>query len=262
MTGAIVFDTTGLQNINKGTFDNSTGGYNGISLTCAVGYELNWQGGRLTNWYSGSAQVIYVDSPIDITNAGGITFNDDTVQTTAALPLTGGTLTGAVNVTQINNTTNTNIDIDVYNDTGAGTHFVHSFDAYTGVFELATNGGGITFPDSTTQTTAWTGPVGKSVNTVDLDVADYYLVIGDANNIVNADGDGSNSNFVIKIPLNSSVAFPIGTEVLFVNSAGGFNYIHAVSGVTIIQASTGLNTGYMRKAVKLDTDTWLISSSI
>ena len=110
----------------------------------------------------------------------------------------------------------------------------------------------------------WAAPFvpGKSVNTVDLDVADYYLVIGDANNIINADGDGSNSGFQIKIPLNSSVAFPIGTEVLFVNIGAGFNYIAAVSGVTIIQASTTLNPGLMRKGVKLDTDTWLISSSI
>ena len=70
------------------------------------------------------------------------------------LPLAGGTMTGAVNLTEINNTTNNNIEIDVYNDVGAGTHFVHSFDAMNGVFQLATNGGGLTFPDSTTQTTA------------------------------------------------------------------------------------------------------------
>lgn len=69
MTGAITFDATGLQNINKGTFDNSTGGYNGISLTCAVGYELNWQGGRLGNWYSGAFQPINLDSPLNIADA-------------------------------------------------------------------------------------------------------------------------------------------------------------------------------------------------
>jgi hypothetical protein len=46
---------------------------------------LNWQGGHLTNWYSNAAQTIYIDSPIDITNAGGITFSDDSVQTTAAV---------------------------------------------------------------------------------------------------------------------------------------------------------------------------------
>jgi hypothetical protein len=123
MTGAIVFDAVGLQNINKGTFDNSTGGYNGISLTCAVGYELNWQGGRLVNWYSGAAQTLYVDSPLNIAAAGGITFSDNTNQTTAAVSYNGGTVSNSVSVTASGSTTT-----------------------------LASTG--ITFPDSSVQTTA------------------------------------------------------------------------------------------------------------
>ncbi len=103
---------------------------------------------------------------------------------------------------------------------------------------------------------------GKSVNNVDLDVGDYTLVIGDANNIVNALGDGSSSGYEIYIPLDSSVAFPIGTEVLFTNIGSGSNYIFGVSGVTIVQTSSSLNPGVMRKAVKLGTDTWLISTQI
>jgi hypothetical protein len=64
MTGAIVFDATGGQNISKGTFDTSRGGYNGISLVCAVGYEFNWQGGWLTSSTSSgtSPQPFYIDS--------------------------------------------------------------------------------------------------------------------------------------------------------------------------------------------------------
>jgi hypothetical protein len=103
---------------------------------------------------------------------------------------------------------------------------------------------------------------GKTVNSVDLDVAAYTLVISDANNIVNALGDGSSSGYYIYIPLDSNVAFPIGTEILFTNIGTGYNYINGVSGVTIVQTSNGLNPGYMRKAVKLDTDTWLISVQI
>jgi hypothetical protein len=123
MTGAITFDAVGLQNINKGTFDNSTGGYNGISLTCAVGYELNWQGGRLVNWYSGAAQTLYIDSAVNIAAAGGLTFSDSTTQTTAAVTYDGGTVANSVSVTASGNTT-----------TVAST--------------------GITFPDSSVQTTA------------------------------------------------------------------------------------------------------------
>jgi hypothetical protein len=123
MTGAITFDAVGLQNINKGTFDNSTGGYNGISLTCAVGYELNWQGGRLVNWYSGAAQTLYIDSAVNIAAAGGLTFSDSTTQTTAAVTYDGGTVSNSVSVTASGSTTT-----------------------------LASTG--ITFPDSSVQTTA------------------------------------------------------------------------------------------------------------
>ena len=52
----------------QGTFDNNTGGSNGVSLNCAVGYELNWQGGRLKSTYDNgvTASPIYVDSPMSI----------------------------------------------------------------------------------------------------------------------------------------------------------------------------------------------------
>lgn len=68
-----------------GSFDNMTGGANGIGLICAVGYELNWQGGRLRKVYvggDGTPQTIYFDSPIWLP-AAGVTFSDDTTQTTA-----------------------------------------------------------------------------------------------------------------------------------------------------------------------------------
>jgi hypothetical protein len=66
----------GLYNGTKilvGTFDNMTGGANGISLFCAVGYELNWQGGRIRSVMIGdpsfAPQTIHFDSPVAF-NAG------------------------------------------------------------------------------------------------------------------------------------------------------------------------------------------------
>jgi hypothetical protein len=76
-----------------GSFNNGTNGANGISLICAVGLELNWQGGRLRNVQingDGTPQTIFCDSPIEfngedgsVTVTGdGIVFPDGT-QTTA-----------------------------------------------------------------------------------------------------------------------------------------------------------------------------------
>ncbi len=114
----------------------------------------------------------------------------------------------------------------------------------------------------------WAAPVvpAPSVTNVDIGVGNYTLVLTDGGNTVNINaGDGSSSGYVIYIPDNTSVAFPIGTQILFtcsMASGTSFNYINGASGVTVIQASNGLNAGYMRRAVKLDTDTWMISSQI
>lgn len=80
----------------QGTFDNSTGGNNGISLNCYVGYELNWQGGHLKSTQDNgiTAANILCDSPIEFPGSGvanvqinssGIIFSDGSTQTTASL---------------------------------------------------------------------------------------------------------------------------------------------------------------------------------
>jgi len=71
-----------------------------------------------------------------------------------ALKLTGGTLSGELELPQIGNLLNANLVINSYNDTGAGTNYNHTFTPFDGKFNLAPNGGGLTFPNGTTQTTA------------------------------------------------------------------------------------------------------------
>ena len=70
------------------------------------------------------------------------------------LPLAGGTMSGTIFLPSLRNLLNTDLTVTAYNDTGAGTNFVHTFDAFDGTFALATNGGGLIFPDETVQTTA------------------------------------------------------------------------------------------------------------
>jgi hypothetical protein len=49
-----------------GTYDNGFSGNKGVSLNCAVGYELNWQAGHLKSTSNNGESVasIYIDSPI------------------------------------------------------------------------------------------------------------------------------------------------------------------------------------------------------
>jgi hypothetical protein len=98
--GSTVVSVAGLTlpnatHVRVGSFDNSTGGQGGISLVCAVGNELNWQGGRLRNVQvggDGSPQPITSDSAIifpgdgvsDVEiGAAGLTFSDGSAQTVA-----------------------------------------------------------------------------------------------------------------------------------------------------------------------------------
>lgn len=70
-TDNVTFSSVSLPNatqINVGSFDNNTGGASGIALWCAVGFELNWQGGRMRSVFigdnDGTPQPIHFDSPI------------------------------------------------------------------------------------------------------------------------------------------------------------------------------------------------------
>ncbi len=90
-TGGTTITPAGMTLANAtqvivGSFDNMTGGSSGISLICAVGYELNWQGGRLRNVVvggDGTPVPLFLDSLL-VVPAAGIEFaGDSSVQTTA-----------------------------------------------------------------------------------------------------------------------------------------------------------------------------------
>ena len=61
------------------------------------------------------------------------------------LPLTGGTLTGQLQVASagLKNSLNENFIIDAYNDDGAGTHNLFKFNPYGGALELPVNSAGL-----------------------------------------------------------------------------------------------------------------------
>lgn len=140
--GNIIFEeNTSLKfnnttSLSKGTFDNSTGGGSGISLTCAVGYELNWQGGHLrsTADYGISSSNILIDSAIQFPGTGisfmtvdnsAITYPDGTTQSTApsVTNLVAGTGIGIENVSGIYTISSSGeasvIKTTVFNETGS-----------------------------------------------------------------------------------------------------------------------------------------------
>jgi len=69
--GGVLLDNS--TSLKEGTFDNGTGGSKGVSLNCAVGYELNWQGGHLSSSYNNGATFypIIIDTALQVNGLGG-----------------------------------------------------------------------------------------------------------------------------------------------------------------------------------------------
>lgn len=117
--GALVFPNN--TTIATGTFDNNTGGNNGISLNCYVGYELNWQGGHLKSTADNglTAANILCDSPIEFPGSGsdnmeinnsGIIFPDGSEQTSAAISSNTNIVPNSINITNIVSISQSNYD--------------------------------------------------------------------------------------------------------------------------------------------------------
>jgi hypothetical protein len=116
-------------------------------------------------------------------------------------------------------------------------------------------------PVSTAQQTALDGKTNKLITT-NRQTASYTLVLGDADKLVEMNVATAND---LTIPLNSSVAFPTGTQILLAQYGAGQTTIVPTSGVTV--RSNGnklkLNVRYSGATlIKIDTDEWYLFGDI
>jgi len=92
--------------------------------------------------------------------------------------------------------------------------------------------------------------------------ASYTLVLGDADKLVEMNVATANN---LTIPLNSSVAFPTGTQILLAQYGAGQTTIVPTSGVTV-RSNGGklkLNVQYSGATlIKIDTDEWYLFGDI
>tara|TARA_Y100001963_G_scaffold94516_1_gene130162 strand:+ start:1760 stop:2533 length:774 start_codon:yes stop_codon:yes gene_type:complete len=97
---------------------------------------------------------------------------------------------------------------------------------------------------------------------VNTQTDDYTLVIGDKGDVVEMNKGTSNN---LTIPPNSSVAFPIGTQIDIVQLGAGATTIVAGSGVTLRSAGSalGISARYGRaKLYKRATDEWVVAGDL
>ena len=103
--------------------------------------------------------------------------------------------------------------------------------------------------------------VGQAVD-LDRKTADYTLVLADAGKVIEINS-GSSEN--VTIPPNSSVAFPIGTQIVFVRLGAGAVVIVEGSGVTTRsdEDKNKIKSQYSSCVlIKHETDEWYILGNL
>jgi hypothetical protein len=139
----------------------------------------------------------------------------------------------------------TDQSLQITTGTGAPTHSAVAGDRYT---DTAT---GVNYM----YVTAWLAISNKNLR-INNQAGDYTATITDFNtDTITRMTSGSANNYTI--PLNSSVQFPIGTQLLVAQTGAGQTTIVATVGVTI--NATGLKISATKNAVtliKVATDEW------
>ena len=90
----------------------------------------------------------------------------------------------------------------------------------------------------------------------------YTLVLTDRDKLVEMDNASANT---LSIPLESSVAFPTGTQILVVQKGAGQTRIVGVSGVNVYSESSHsyiVGQYGMATLVKCGTDTWYLGGNL
>jgi len=105
-----------------------------------------------------------------------------------------------------------------------------------------------------------TGATGAdtSILSINAQSTNYILQLSDKGNLVEI---SSSSNFSITVPLDSSVSFPVGSQILVVRGGTGNLGITGSSGVTLNSSQNYFNLNYQYSAatlVKKGTDIWYV----
>lgn len=107
-----------------------------------------------------------------------------------------------------------------------------------------------------TGATGATGPSGDPTLTINAQTASYTLVLSDASKLVEVSNASANT---VTVPLNSSVAYPTGTQINILQTGAGQTTIAGTAGVTI-NSAIGLKLRTQWSAatlIKRATDTWV-----
>ena len=204
--------------------------------------------------YNGSAWV----------NQSGVVTTSDTGTVTSTMiadaTITNGDISASAGIVLSKLATSTAGNIIVYNSSGVPTSVTETGDVTisdTGVTAIASG----VIVNADISDTAAIG-LGKLADvSTSAQTASYTLVLADKNKVVEMNVGSANT---LTVPLNSSVAFPVGSQINILQTGAGQCTITATGGVTI-NATPGLKMRTQwsyATLIKRATDTWVLVGDI
>jgi hypothetical protein len=223
------------------------------------GTTSSW--GTVTGYSAPTLGSTSIASGATVSNVDGLTINSTTVPTSKTLVVTTDKL--SVHAA----TSSSELAGVISDETGSGSLvFANTPTLITPILGVAsaTSVNGTTIPSSkvlvdtdTAQTLTNKTLTGPVINlTTSAQTASYTLVFGDTSDLVEMSNASANN---LTVPLNSSVAFPVGTQIHVLQTGAGQTTIVATSGVTI-NSATGLKLRAQWSSatlIKRATDTWV-----
>jgi hypothetical protein len=237
-----------IQNQTVMKFSSSTARTTALGTAVAEGMISYLTDTNSLQYYSGSAWV-------DVSNPGDIT------AVTAGTGLSGGGSSGDITL-NVNYAAVGSAILASPNITGTATIAAGTVTGNLGVGGNLTTAGtvsGIAATATTASASLGLGYMGIPTNGNNSGA--YELVIGDAGEHIY-----TTSTRTVTIPANSSVAFPVGTTIVFISGAGATTTI-AITSDTLILAGAGttgsrtLAAHGIATAVKVASTTWYISGN-
>lgn len=226
-TGAVVLEAADID------YDNATSGLTATDVQAAIDEVAAGMGGGAVSSVNGATGVVVLDAgDIGITDAGGYFTG---TETEAALQELGASRAGLGET----------IDDRVAGLLVAGTNVTLTYDDAANTLTIdATGGGG-----------GSSGGINPQTGT------SYTLVLGDAGYTVTMANAAAN---VLTVPPNSSVSFPVGTQIGVMMNGAGQTSVAPGSGVTVntIETLLLLKQGAVAVLEQTATDVWRLTGEL
>jgi hypothetical protein len=245
LSGDITIDGGGVTAISAGVVTNAD-----ISASAAIAYS------KLANITAGSVLLGNASNIPTVTAlSGDVTVNSSGVTAIASGVVVNADISASAGIELSKLATSTAGNIIVYNSSGVPTAVAETGDVTisdTGVTAIAS---GVIVNADISSTAAI--ELGKLADvSTNAQVASYTLVLADKNKVVEIANGSANT---LTVPPNSSVAFPVGSQITFIQTGAGQTTITPGAGVTI-NGTPGLKLRAQWSSatlIKRATDTWV-----